>query len=81
MLYLIDKPHADLGLRTARDETDPTVVLIQDGVFLDPDIDGQVYAVEEDVEVRGVSPSENVEVISYSQLVDLIFEMEVKTFV
>lgn len=30
---------------------------------------------------RGVSLSEDVEAIPYSQLVDLIFDMDVKTFV
>jgi tRNA 2-thiouridine synthesizing protein B len=81
MLYLIDEPYADVGLRTARDDPEATVVLLQDGVFLDPEVDATVYAVEEDVAVRGVSLPSDVESITYADLVDLIFESQVKTFV
>ena len=81
MLYLIDKPHDDIGLRTARSDDDATIVLIQDGVFLTPDIDAQIYAIERDVEVRGISLPPEVETITYEQLIDLVFESPVKTFV
>lgn len=81
MLYLIDKPHAELGLRTARDDSDPTVVLIQDGVLLDPDIDAPVYAVREDLEARGLAATGSVEPIEYEDLVGLLFDTPVKTFV
>ncbi len=81
MLYLIDKPHADLGLRTARDDPDATIVLIQDGVLIDPDVDAPVYAVQEDLDARGIEASESIEPIEYEALVDLVFESPVKTFV
>ncbi|WP_135537027.1 DsrH/TusB family sulfur metabolism protein [Halostella pelagica] len=81
MLYLIDEPMADIGLRTAAGDPDARVVLIQDGVFLSPDLDAEVYAVEKDVDVRGVDLPDEVERISYDALVDLIVEQEVKNFV
>lgn len=81
MLYLIDKPHADIGLRTARADDEAVVVLIQDGVLLEPDDVGEVYAVRRDVEIRGVDLPANVEPIDYDTLVERMFETEVKTFV
>lgn len=81
MLYLIDKPLADIGLRTARADEDAIVVLVQDGVLLEPEIDAPVYAVEPDVEIRGVDLPTHVESISYDSLVEAIFKTEVKTFV
>lgn len=81
MLYLIDKPHANIGLRTARSDEDAVVVLIQDGVLLEPDVEGEVYAVAHDVEVRGVDLPPGIEPIEYDRLVDTLFEHEVKSFV
>lgn len=81
MLYLIDKPHADVGLRTARAADHPVVVLIQDGVLLEPTIEAEVYAVERDVAMRGVDLPEGIEPIEYDRLVDLMFQHEVRTFV
>lgn len=81
MLYLIDKPHADIGLRTARADEEAIVVLIQDGVLLEPDIEAPVYAVEPDVEIRGVDLPDDIETITYGSLVDALFDTEVKTFV
>lgn len=81
MLYLIDKPLADVGLRTAANDPDAHVVLIQDGVYLSPQLDAQISAVARDVDVRGVSLPAEVERISYDMLVELIVETEVKSFV
>jgi len=81
MLYLIDEPMADIGLRTASDDPDARVVLIQDGVFLSPDLDVETYAVEKDVDVRGVDLPDGVQRISYGDLIDLIVDHEVKNFV
>ena len=81
MLYLIDKPLADLGFRTAARDDDARIVLIQDGVLLDPDLDVPTYAVERDVAVRGVDLPDAVEPIAYEGLVELLFSYEVKTFV
>lgn len=81
MLYLIDKPQADIGLRVAATDPDARVVLIQDGVLIDPDLAVPTYAVEADVAVRGVDLSADIEAIGYDTLVDLVFEHGVKSFV
>lgn len=80
MLYLIDKPMADIALRTAADDPDARVVLIQDGVLLQPEFDGPVYAVERDVSVRGVDLPPEIESIDYDTLIEMVFEHETKTF-
>lgn len=81
MLYLVDKPLASIARRTIADDPAPIVVLIQDGVFLDPPADGPTYAMTDDVAVRGVDLPTRVERISYDRLVELIFEHEVRSFV
>ncbi|ADB62792.1 hypothetical protein Htur_3937 (plasmid) [Haloterrigena turkmenica DSM 5511] len=81
MLYLIDEPMADIGLRTAADDPDAAVVLIQDGVFLSPDLGSELYAVEKDVDVRGVDLPDEIERITYGDLIEMIVENEVKNFV
>lgn len=81
MLYLVDKPLADAGFRAARDDPEARVVLLQDGVLLDPDLDVPTYAVDRDVEIRGVELDDGVELISYDDLVELVFEQEVASFV
>ena len=86
MLILVDKPMAELAFRTATraESTESTteIVLIQDGVLLDPpDIDTGVYAVARDVEIRGANPPDGVELIDYDELVEKMFEQEVKSFV
>jgi|GEM_PF-1202272 len=81
MLYLIDKPLADVALRTAETDDDAVLVLIQDGVVLDPDLDAPTYAVARDVDVRGIDPPARVEVIDYDAVLELILDHEVKTFV
>lgn len=81
MLYLIDEPMAEIGLRTAAQDDDATVVLIQDGVLLEPDLDRPTYAIERDVEVRGVDLPDRIEPISYDALVERLPEEEVRSFV
>lgn len=81
MLYLIDKPLAETGLRIASTDPDPTIVLIQDGVLLDPDLTCPTFAVESDVAVRGVELPEGIEPIAYDELIEQLFEQEVKSFV
>ncbi|EMA43199.1 hypothetical protein [Halococcus saccharolyticus] len=80
MLYLIDKPLADLGLRTAARDDNARIVLIQDGVLLDPNLDVPIYAVERDVDVRGVDLPDGIEPITYEDLIERLFANEVKTF-
>lgn len=81
MLYLIDKPLADIGLRTAASDADGQIILIQDGVYLSPDVDVPVFAVARDADVRGVELSPNIERISYDRVMELVVEQEVKSFV
>ncbi|EMA05501.1 tRNA 2-thiouridine synthesizing protein B [Haloarcula vallismortis] len=81
MLYLIDKPMAEIGLRTAAGDPEAHVVLIQDGVYLTPGIDAPVSAVARDVDVRGVSLSPDIDRISYDAVVESLVEQEVKSFV
>jgi tRNA 2-thiouridine synthesizing protein B len=81
MLYLVDKPMAELAFRTAAGDEAARVVLIQDGVFLDPDLELPTYAVREDVEVRGVDLPPGVEPVSYDRLIQMLLEHEVRSFV
>ena len=83
MLYLIDEPMAEIAFRTVSEDPDATVVLIQDGVLLDPDpdLDVPTYAVEEDVAVRGRTLPDDVEPIGYERLIGMILDHEVTSFV
>lgn len=81
MLYLVDKPMADLAFRTAAGDDDAQVVLLQDGVVLEPDLDAPTYAVARDVEVRGVDLPAGIERITYDRLIELVVEQETRSFV
>ncbi len=83
MLYLIDKPLAELAYRTAEGDDDARAVLVQDGVLLDPptDVFTETFAVARDVEVRGVSPPSRVEAVPYERVVELTLAQEVRSFV
>ena len=83
MLYLIDEPMAEIAFRTVSEDPDATLVLIQDGVLLDPDpdLDVPAYAVEEDVAVRGRTLPDGVEPIDYDRVLSMLLEQEVTSFV
>jgi tRNA 2-thiouridine synthesizing protein B len=81
MLYLVDKPMADLAFRTATGDDDARVVLLQDGVVLEPELDVPTYAVARDVEVRGVDLPAEIEPITYDRLIELVVEQETRSFV
>ncbi|AUX10118.1 tRNA 2-thiouridine synthesizing protein B [Halalkaliarchaeum desulfuricum] len=86
MIYLVDKPSAEVAFRTAQGNQEVTLVLIQDGVLLEPGesvpaVDVPVYAVERDVEVRGVDLPPEIEPITYDRLMRLVIEDGVKSFV
>lgn len=87
MIFLVDKPMAEIAFRTIETEPSAEVVLIQDGVLLDPEefLDGRrdvpTYAVERDLAVRGITPPEGVDPIEYDDLLGKILDQEVKTFV
>ena len=81
MLYLVDEPLADVAFRTAADDPDARLVLLQDGVYLDPDLDVPTYAVERDVAVRGASLPAGVESVTYDRLIEMVLEEDVKSFV
>ena len=86
MLYLIDEAYGKNGLNIAEFDDDARVVLIQNGVYLD--VSGltkggkEVYALEEDVDKRGVAGrlDSKVKLIDYGELVDLIVENKVVNF-
>jgi sulfur relay protein TusB/DsrH len=88
MLYLVDESMTEIASRTIAADPDPVVVLIQDGVLLDPTAvlsaarvgDVPVYAVRKDVAVRGVDLPATVEPVGYERLVELLFEREVRSF-
>ena len=84
-LYLIDKPFGGNGLELAAKDDEAIVVLIQDGVYLDPAPilaqEKQVFAMKRDLAKRGRGNASNfVKAIDYSDLVDLIVEHKVVNF-
>jgi sulfur relay protein TusB/DsrH len=83
MLYLVDKPNGQIAAEVAKMDDDAKVVLIKDGVYLDPaTMPGKVYVMEDDVELRGLKErlAGKAEAIDYPQLVDLIVENKVANF-
>ncbi len=83
MLYLVDKPNGQIAAEVAKLDDDAKIVLIKDGVYLDPaTLPGKVYVMEDDVESRGLKERLNgkAESIDYPQLVDLIVENKVANF-
>lgn len=83
MLYLVDKPNGQIAAEMVKLDDDAKVVLIKDGVYLDPaTMQGKVYVMEDDVEVRGLKErlEGKAESIDYPQLVDLIVENKVANF-
>lgn len=85
MLYLLgDKTTGAQGLKYAQIDSEAIVVLIKDGVYLDlaPVQDKKIYAMEEDVKIRGMEGSleSRAELIGYGELVDLIVENKVANF-
>lgn len=83
-LYLLDSISGRKKVALSLIENDPSakVVLIQNGVFLNPhpfkEKGTEVFAVKADVEKRGVKNRlpEFVKIIDYHELVDLIFNSE-----
>jgi len=85
MLYLIDKPHGELGFTYARMDDEAIIVLIQDGVYFTADQlpeGAEIYAVKEDVERRAIRSrlGEGVKLVDYSELVDLLMANKVINF-
>ncbi len=85
-LYLIDRPFGVNGLNLALRDPEAVVVLIQDGVYLDPRAVLQagrtVVAVKNDVVKRGLQSriAEAVRRIEYGEVVDLIVAHKVVNF-
>ncbi len=82
-VYLIDKPNGQTATDVAKLDGNPIIVLIKDGVYLDAStLPGKVYAMEDDIEVRGLQDrlAGKAESIGYPQLVDLIVENKVMNF-
>ncbi len=83
-LYLIDKRTGPQALSLAAVDSGASVVLLQDGVYLDASsVKGKVYAVRHDVELRGVASrlSGSVQLIDYGELVDIILANKVVNLV
>ena len=82
-VYLVDKPNGDAAAEVARMDGDAKVVLIKDGVYLDPTkFAGKVYAMEDDIKHRGLAErlAGKAESIDYPKLVDLIVADKVFNF-
>lgn len=82
-IYLVDKTNGELAASIAKLDSDAKVVLIKDGVYLNPTMmPGKLYAMEDDVEMRGLKDrlEGKVEMINYPRLVDLIVENKVINF-
>jgi sulfur relay protein TusB/DsrH len=83
MLYIL-KAKDKKGVELALLDQDASVVLIEDGVFLDvTPLKGKakLYALKSDVEKRGLSGMlDGVELVNYAGLVDLIERDRVATF-
>ncbi len=85
-LYLINKTYGENGLKLAKLDADAKVVLIQDGVYFDVrrfvGSKVKVYVLHNDAEKRGLIDRlhEDMELIDYGQLVDLIIQNKVINF-
>ncbi|MHA2298124.1 MAG: DsrH/TusB family sulfur relay protein [Candidatus Hodarchaeales archaeon] len=86
--YLVDLSKFQIALKIIKKATnkeDIHVVLIQDGVFIDPSelSNVKVYAMKIDAEERGVTSRliDTVTLIDYGELVHLIEKYPVKNFI
>jgi len=77
VLYIVKDPNNKKPFELIRSRTEGTeirLVLIQEAVKLNPSYPEKIYVLEEDLQERGLSTSHTK--ISYSGLVDLIFNSE-----
>ncbi len=85
-VYMIDQLSGGHSLALAAQDDEAIVVLIQDGVYLDPSelskAGRPVYAVKRDVERRGLGKrlANGVKPIDFDELVDLIVDHKVVNF-
>ncbi len=85
-LYLINKTYGENGLNLAKLDADAQVVLIQDGVYFNVrrfvGSKVKVYVLRNDAEKRGLIDRlhEDMELIDYGRLVDLIIQNKVINF-
>ena len=83
-VYLVDEPFVDVAVSYASGDDGARIVLIQDAVYASRTIraPGPVYAIEDDVERRGlrsVLPS-TVRAIGYEELVEMMETEKVVNF-
>jgi sulfur relay protein TusB/DsrH len=83
-VYLIDKPQGEEALALAALDPEASVVLVQDGVYLDTKsvADKTVFAVADDVKKRGLVgrlPT-YVKLIDYGEVIDLVVANKVINF-
>ena len=88
MIYLVDLAKYKLAFRLIRESVNKKniyLVLIQDGVYINPSEFpvNRVYAMKPDVEERGVASRllHWVKIIDYGELIDLMEKYKVKSFV
>lgn len=85
-LYLIDRPFGENGLNLALGDPQAIIVLLQDGVYLDPtplvEAGLAVLGLKDDVAKRGLESRlpRTVRRIDYGELVDLIADHKVINF-
>ena len=81
-IYLIDRKYSELSLDLVKRDENPTVVLIQDGVYLDPSVFNEVYLLEDDVKKRGMGELPgNAKQISYDQLIEMMETEKIYNFI
>ncbi|MHA1449490.1 MAG: DsrH/TusB family sulfur relay protein [Candidatus Hodarchaeales archaeon] len=88
MIYLVDLAKYNIAFRVisnSSNKDDVHLVLIQDGVFINPEEFPvkKVYALKDDIQERGMESSldKKVEIIDYGKFIELIEKYPVKSFV
>lgn len=83
-VYIIDKGNADIAVSYARMDESPKILLIQDGLYLSPDMfsDLKVFVFSEEVQERGLDDilPQSFERIDYSEGIDIMIDEKIFSF-
>ncbi len=83
-VYIIDKGNADIAVSYARMDESPKILLIQDGLYLSPDMfsDLKVFVFSEEVQERGLEDilPQSFERIDYSEGIDIMIDEKIFSF-